>query len=70
MVRVSKDIDLNACTIFEVIKAYWADSLLRANDKNYKYYWWRVNYRKEIDNLFVKKNGQAICRSLVFLMLV
>ena len=55
MICISKDIDSNACTIFEVIKAYWADSLLRTNDKNYKYYWWWVNYRKKLIICLQKK---------------
>ena len=44
MVHIRQDIDFNDCTAFEVVKAYWADSIFAEG--------W---LQKEINKLFTKK---------------
>ena len=51
-----------------MIQAFLVDCI-KPRNKNLKYYWWRLDYRKKLIN-HLKKNGLKICQILSFLLFV
>ena len=49
MVRIREDnkIDFTDYTLFEMLQAFWVDCI-KSRNKNFKYYWQRLDYRKKL----------------------
>ena len=56
MVRIRKDNEINFTdyALFEMIQAFWVDCI-KSRNKNWKYYWWRLENRKKLIRALEKK---------------
>ena len=56
MVRIREDNESHFTdyTLFKMIQAFWVD-FIKSTNKNWKYYWWRLDYRKKLIKALEKK---------------
>ena len=45
---IFKNYDLFKVTILEIIQFLWTEVSESKNNVNYKYYWWRFNFKKQL----------------------
>ena len=44
-IRGGNENDFTDYTLFEMIQAFWVDCI-KSRNKNWKYCWWRLDYKK------------------------
>ena len=66
-IREDNEIDFTDYTLFEMIQALWFDCI-KSRNKNWKYYWWRLDYRKKlIKALEIKRTKDLLHFELFFI---
>ena len=53
-IREDNEIDFTDYKVFEMIQAFWVDCI-KSRNKNWKYYWWRLENRKKLIRALEKK---------------
>ena len=71
MVRVREDNenDFTDYTLFEMIQAFWVDCI-KSRNENWKYYWWRLNYRKKSIKALEKKSTKDLLNLELFVICI
>ena len=57
MVRIRGDhINFGNYTLFELIESYWVDMFKSGHNRNWRYFWWKIDFRRNLIDV-LSKNG-------------
>ena len=54
MVRI-REINFNEYTLFQLFDSYWTDVYKSKNNRNWKYFWWKFEFRSQLSDAMKKK---------------
>ena len=66
MVRI-REINFNEYTLFQLIESYWTDVYMSRNNRNWKYFQWKFEFRSKLTDAMKKKWTNSLLDFALFI---